>query len=189
MDLSKLPRLSGKESQAEESTVAPAPASEAAPAVPPPQTRTIEPMAVRGPEAWISIGVGAFVLLVYPRFLQWASSRLFHTRFDEFMLDDKVVPYQSVPEFWMDLGSTLFGIILIINGITLLTARHRGVLAIALGLTVPATAYNLIYMIMTFNDYGFAPVSFLATIFGAYIAWYQWGLLRGTRGRWGYAPR
>lgn len=176
MDISKLPRMSKTETPA---------SNEAEPAEPAPQSRPMaqrvapqEPRTGHAPEAWISLAIGAFLLFMYPRFLQWASSRIFHTHFDEFMVDDKVVAYQSVPEFWMDLGPVLFGIVLLLDGAVLLAMRRRGLVAFALVLTVLATLYNLTYMILSFGQYGFAPISFLATAFGVYIAWFQWRLLR-----------
>lgn len=180
MDLSKLPRLSKTETPASNDTTPTEPVPEA-----PPTARPLPPQEPRtghGPEAWISLVIGAFLLFMYPRFLQWASSCLFHTHFDEFMLDDKIVPYQTLPEFWMDLGPVLFGIVLLLDGLVLLAMRHRGLVALAFGLTVLATLYNLGYMVLSFGKYGFAPISFLATAFGAYIAWFQWRLLKEGRG-------
>jgi hypothetical protein len=180
MDLSKLPRLSKTETPASDETQSVERAPEAPPMAPP--VAPPDPRTGHGPEAWISLVIGAFLLFMYPRFLQWASSRIFHTHFDEFMLDDKVVPYQTLPEFWMDLGPVLFGIVLLLDGLVLLAMRRRGLVAVAFVLTVLATLYNLGYMVMSFGKYGFAPISFLATAFGAYIAWFQWRLLKEGRG-------
>ncbi|HEY2587072.1 MAG TPA: hypothetical protein VGI81_15100 [Tepidisphaeraceae bacterium] len=180
MDLSKLPRLSKTETPAPNENHAVEPSPD-----PPPAARPVvshEPRTGHGPEAWISLVIVAFLLFMYPRFLQWASSRIFHTHFGEFMLDDKVVPYQTVPEFWMDLGPVLFGIVLLLDGIVLLAMRRRGLVAVVFVLTVLATLYNLGYMVLSFGRYGFAPISFLATAFGAYIAWFQWRILKEGRG-------
>ena len=180
MDISKLPRMSNTPAN-------PPPPAEAEPQppatpveyrTPPPPT----PMDSGGIGAWISFVVGAFLLFMFPRWLQWASSRLFHTHFDEFMLDDKVVPYQTLPEFWMDLGPVLFGIVLILDGFVLLVgSRRRKLLIAAFVLTLFGTAYNLIYFVGSFAKYGFAPVSFLAAAFGGYILWYQWLLIKASR--------
>ena len=177
MDISKLPRMSNTPANPEPANV---PAHEVQPQphvdyhIPP----NPMPMGTGGIEAWLSFVVGAFLLFMYPRWLQWASSRIFHTHFDEFMLNDKVVPYQQVPEFWMDLGPVLFGIVLILDGVVLLAGRLRKLLIGAFMLTLIGTAYNVVYVFASFSTYGFAPVSFLAAAFGGYIVWYQWNLIK-----------
>jgi len=168
-------------------TKQPSPQSAADANQPPPATSasqsfSAEPGAGHGPEAWLSLAIGAFLLLMYPRFLQWLSSRVFHTHFNEFQLEDgTIVPYTQVPEFWMDLGPVLFGIVLILDGIVLLATRSRRLLAIAFVLTIVATAYNAVYVVGSYARSGFAPISFLAAVFGIYIAWSQWRTLQMTR--------
>jgi len=176
MDVSKLPRLSKTDSPALQSGT---PEPEApSPVVDSHEHTIVEPLSGRGPEAWISIAIGAFLIYMYPRFLQWLSSQLFHTHFDEFELDGKIVPYTQVPEFWMDLGPVLFGVVLILDGIVLLTTRTRWLHGVAFVLTILTTIYNFLYVVLSYNKYGAAPISFLAAAFGAYIAWYQWKTLQ-----------
>jgi hypothetical protein len=184
MDLSKLPRLS-------ETNKEPPPAStpeldqplpaQRLPNVHPAaayEPRAAEPVAASG-DVWISLAVGVVLLLMQPRFLLWVSSRVFGTHFNEFLKPDgAVVPYPQVPEFWGDLGPTLFAFVLILEGITLAFSRNRAVLALAFGLTVLATGYNAIYLVMTYSTYGLALLSALAVVFGVYIARYQWTLLK-----------
>jgi hypothetical protein len=130
------------------------------------------------PDAWISIAIGIFLLFWQPRFLQWTSSRIFHTAFNEFLdPSGNVVPYQTLPQFWSDLGPTLFGIVLIVDGL-LIFARKRALVWIALILTVAASGFNLCWFIGSYSKYGFAPISALAVIFGVYIASSQWRMLR-----------
>jgi len=81
----------------------------------------------------------------------------------------------------MDLGPVLFGIVLILDGIVLLATRSRRLLAIAFVLTIVATAYNAVYVVGSYARSGFAPISFLAAVFGIYIAWSQWRTLQMTR--------
>ena len=45
-------------------------------------------------------------------------------------------------------------------------------------LTVVATAYNVIYLVMSFNRFGLALISAFAVAFGVYIAMYQWKLIQ-----------
>jgi hypothetical protein len=146
-----------------------------------------------GVEAWISIGVGLFLIFMQPRFFQWASSRMFGTSFAEFGTNETVedpatgvltevfraVPYTTVPEFWMDLGPALFAVVLILDGIVLAFVRKRAVVALAFGLTVLATVYNLGYVVVSMSkSQGFAPLSFLAVLFGGFMCYYQWQMLQ-----------
>jgi len=130
-------------------------------------------------ETWISLGVGLFLLLFYPRFLQWASSRVFHTHFVEFTDNDTgaVVPYQTLPEFWSDLGPTLFGVVLILDGLLILTRKPALVMA-AFVLTLISTAFNIVWVVVSYSKYGLAPISFLAVIFGGFILSTQWNSFR-----------
>ena len=132
MDVSKLPKLS--DTQKEQQAQAAAARDDALSATPSDGPTTQHRAAYEadaspssdGAEVWISIAVGAILLLMYPRFLKWVSSRLFGTHFDQFLLPDgTVVPYPQVPEFWGDLGPTLFGVVLIVEGIALMLARKR----------------------------------------------------------------
>ncbi len=165
MDLSKLPKLSD--------TPKP-PAPNPPESKPPPP----EPTSV-GAEAWFSIAIGLFLLYMYPRFLQWVFHRLFGTAFNPFKNSSgEIVPYSQVPEFWMDLGPVLFGIVLILEGLVMAFVRRPALVAITLALTAIATLYNLIYVIVSFGTYGVAPISFLAAVFGIYICTYQWKYLR-----------
>jgi hypothetical protein len=144
-----------------------------------------EPLGAGG-DIWISIAVGVILLLMQPRFLLWVSSRIFHTHFNEFIKQDgsgTIVPYPQVPEFWGDLGPTLFALVLILEGIALAFSRNRAVLSLAFGLTVLATAYNAIYVVISYSTYGLALLSALAVVFGVYIARYQWTMLKAFAAR------
>ncbi|HEY8665927.1 MAG TPA: zinc ribbon domain-containing protein [Tepidisphaeraceae bacterium] len=149
------------------------------------QTAAASPAAnaAYGIEAWLGLIVGIFLLFMNPRFLQWVSSRLFHTHFNEFTLDDVVVAYQNVPAFWEDLGPTLFGLLLVIEGLVLGLLRKRPLVILCFVLTILVAGYNLIYVVTTFQSRGFAPISFLAAAFGIMIAIYQWNLLQSMARR------
>jgi hypothetical protein len=141
--------------------------------------RDQSPVGYDGLGAFLSIGCGLFLLLLMPRMLQWVSSRLFGTHFNEFMLNNQVVPYPQVPEFWADLGPTLFGVVLVFSGAILWLVRRRAVLAGVMMLTALVTLYNLGYVIASFGRYGLAPVSALVFLAGALMMAHQWGMLRG----------
>ena len=177
MDISKLPRMS---ETAKHAPSPPPPVDQASAQATRPEPAPVayeEPDA--GPAIWISIAIGIILLLMYPRFLQWVSSELFGTHFNPFVKPDgTVVPYTQVPEFWADLGPTLFGVVLILEGMALALVRRRAVLWLAFTLTVLATAYNFGYLVASYAKYGLAIISAMAVVFGVYIAMYQWKLLR-----------
>jgi hypothetical protein len=191
MDVSKLPKLSDtqKQQQAEAAAASSeAPLESGAPssvitAETAPRSdgsrHDVDALASSTADVWISLAIGALLLLMYPRFLQWLSWRLFGTNFNQFLdQNGAIVPYTQVPEFWGDLGPTLFGVVLIVEGLALALMRKRGVMMLAFGLTIIATAYNAIYLIMSFNKYGLAIISAMAVAFGVYIAMYQWKLIK-----------
>ncbi len=181
MDLSKLPKLSktNEAQQQDAQTRPPPPIDPPEPLPDVPYARQSQSAPAGGwSETWLSIGIGIFLLLFQPRFLEWLSSRLFHTFFNEFTdANNNIVPYQTLPEFWSDLGPTLFGFVFIIDGLLIFT-RRRELYWAAFALTIIATAYNLLWCIGSYSKYGFAPISFLAVIFGGFIASAQWRLIK-----------
>jgi hypothetical protein len=184
MDISKLPRMSETGKHAPQPSAQPPPGDQ-----PQREPERAEPGVAYertgpGPEIWFSIAIGVILLLMYPRFLQWVSSKLFGTHFNPFLLPDgSVIPYTRVPEFWGDLGPTLFGVVLIVEGIALACSRTRAVMWAAFALTVCATAYNFGYLVVSYSRYGLAIISALAVVFGVYIAMYQWKLLQRSAWR------
>jgi hypothetical protein len=129
-------------------------------------------------EAFISIAVGLFLLLMGPRMAQWVSSRIFGTHFNEFYRGDVLVPYPQTEAFWMDLGPTLFAALLILCGICLFLTRARAVVWVMLALTAGVTLYNLGYLVTSFGSKGFAPLSMLAGIAGVLMLVHQRTMLR-----------
>jgi hypothetical protein len=186
VDLSKLPRLSNSQQPPiptpnPDETIAQTVPSANPQRVPmdyaPPQSA-----AFRG-EAWIAFAIGIILLLMFPRFLQWGSSRIFHTHFNEYVMADGVtiVPYPQMHDIWPDVGCTLFGLTLVLEGLALGLPKNRLILWIAFVFTILATAYNLIYLITSFNQYGLALVSALAVVFGVYITGSHWRYLQAKQ--------
>jgi hypothetical protein len=135
-----------------------------------------------GAEVWLSVAIGALLLLMQPRLLQFLSHKLFGTFFSPFLDENNnEVPYTAQMAFWSDLGITLFAFVLILEGLAIAFARRRGVVALAFGLTVATTAYNLAYLVYTFSS-GVAILSAFAVAFGVYIAIFEWRLLQQLRG-------
>jgi hypothetical protein len=186
MDLSKLPKFSNS-SPTPSSDPTPPASADAIPADP--VNHASNPYSPAPPastgnfaEAWISIGVGIFLFLWQPRFLQWLSSRLFHTSFNEFIdPNGNLVAYQSLPEFWSDLGPTLFALVLVLDGL-LLFSRSRALIRVGFVLTVTTTFFNLVWFAVSYSKYGPAYISFLAFIFGAFMASSQWNMLKRKAG-------
>jgi hypothetical protein len=194
MDLSKLPKLSQRPPDAPpmvSSGVEPKPVE----AMPMPSMPGAGPVSGAMPhppanpyalgrigfvETWMSVGIGVLILLIMPRFVQWISSKLFHTNFVPFTLpDDTVVPYTSVPAFYSDLGPTLLGVALILDGLLFLTRRKPAVM-FALMLTLLSTLYNLGYVVYSYcGPDGLLPVwSFMAVLFGGMMLTSQWLALK-----------
>ena len=180
MDMSKLPRLSQSPAPPL-NDVSEAPPGDADPGVAPgpPAGYALEPAGYGG-DAWLSIAIGALLLLVFHRLIQYLAHVIFGTYFAPYeMPDGTQVSYLSTLDFWSDLGITAFALVLIVEGLALAVSRRRAVVAAALGLTVLATLYNLGYLVATLN-HGVALMSALAVIFGLYIASQQWNLLKRT---------
>lgn len=178
MDLSKLPKRTND--------VQP-PAQHAGGFSPGPGPAPAEPDASVKMDIWISAAVGTLSLLLYPRWLKWASSRVFGTPFDPFVKPDgTIVPYTQVPEFWADLGPTLFGVALLLDALVLLLAR-RNLLAVGMGMTLTAlaTVYNAVYIVASFGKYGLALASALAVIVGGMMLMAQWPLFKSLLRRGG----
>jgi hypothetical protein len=186
MDMSKLPRLSKTET--------PAPSNEPSSELPP---VAADPLSYgrggsyarvptgRGPEAWISIGVGLILLFAYPHFTQWWIHTVFHTKTLPSFLpitlggDGPEIPYPKSDFFFNDLSIASFAYALIVEGIALVLAGRDkpGIVLFALLVTVVAVALNAWYLISSFGD-GFALVSAIAILFGGYMIWFQWTLAK-----------
>jgi hypothetical protein len=179
MDMSKLPRLSQSPAPPPPD-VSQAPPGDADPGVAPgpPAGYALEPAGYGG-DAWLSIAIGALLLLVFHRLIQYLAHVLFGTYFAPYEMDGTEVSYLSTLDFWSDLGISAFALVLIVEGLALAVSRRRAVVAGALALTVLATLYNLGYLVATLS-HGVALMSALAVIFGLYIASQQWNLLKRT---------
>jgi len=123
-----------------------------------------------GLEGYLSASIGALILLMYPRFLQWTSHALFGTPFNQFANPDgTVVPYPQVVVFFSDLGVTMFGAALAVEGLILLSARRCAwALYLAAGFMAVATVYNAWYVVTSYSTSGLATASALAVVLGIY---------------------
>lgn len=177
MDLSKLPRLSETDKHA------PPPVQEPQ-AERPVVSYRAEASAPAGPEAWISIAVGAIVQLMSTRFWSFVLSKLAGRAFTWTFNDEKGAPitYTQSVFFIGDLALVLFGLVLIVEGFVFLFSRNRALLMSAFVLTCIATVFNLVYLVqMMASGYGLQIMAAIAVAFGGYIAMQQWTKLGELR--------
>lgn len=199
MDMSKLPRLSqrpnapGSDAPETQTPAAHEP-TQASPQPAPPPAQSIDPAPVieyQVPtlaEAWISLAIGAILLLANPHLLQWLISLVssYHPSF--LPITDTstgtVVPYPSSIFFFNDLCMFSFAVALLLDGVLLLS-RVRALVILGLVVMVIATAMNAIYLVQSsLNGAGLALMSAITIAIGVYIAISQWrflAMLRGTR--------
>jgi hypothetical protein len=128
-----------------------------------------------GAEAWISVAVGALLLFMNPMFIKFLVA---HKPYRPFQ--DPDVNYTDSINFWSDLAITAFAVVLIVEGLVLVFARRRWLLMIAFALTLAATVGNLLYLVLTYREYGLAIMSAVAVVFGVYIAMHQWSQLKAS---------
>ena len=136
-----------------------------------------------GADAWMSIAMGVILLLMNPTMIKYVSSKLFGTEFAPFSLSDGTqVPYPKVyPQFFSDLCTTLFALVLIIESVAMVVVGKAWVLWVAFVTTVVVVLLNLTYIIMTMGQFGLPIISVIAVAFGVYIAIQQWAMLRALR--------
>jgi hypothetical protein len=174
MDLSKLPKLSKTgESQ-------PPPAS---PDIPAPINRTpaqSPPMGLA--EAWISIGLGILLLIIFPNTIKFISSPdAFQQNNPITGADGNAIPYIKSIIFWTDLGITVFAAALIVEGIVLAIARKAGPVIFAFAVTVAAALFNVIVIIRAEPINGFPIVCGLGVLLLGYMALTQWRIIAALR--------
>jgi hypothetical protein len=123
-----------------------------------------------GGEGYFSLAIGALLLLMYPRFLQWLSHVTLGTGFVPFKIGDREIPYPQVPAFFSDLGITLFALALLVEGLFLVVARRCAwAMYLAAGVMLVAVVLNLYVVASQFSG-GLPVISALAVIFGLYSA-------------------
>ena len=135
-----------------------------------------DPLQARGPEAWISTGIGIVLLLMNPTFIKFMFAQKPYRPFA-----DPTVDYTSSINFWSDLTITAFAFVLILEGIVLALTRNAVLVLIACAFTAAATTGNLLYLVMSYSTYGLALWQALAVIFGVYITIYEWRLYVALR--------
>jgi len=130
-------------------------------------------------EAWFSIAIGLIVLFVFPYTIQYLLSPAAFEKNHSFT-DAQLNPihYTHTEVFWADLGMTVFGVALLIEGLALLLPLRRASIAAVLVLTSAAGIFNLYVVIRTYNILGFQLFCALAVAISGYMALTQWRLMR-----------
>lgn len=188
MDLSKLPKMS-ETARAERERQQAAGATPPATGTPPidDHARSSATDPIVGAEVWISVALGLLFVWVgwtFPRYLATvARGETFHTNVNWTAGPNagQEVSYWDLQGYtaWTDAGVFLFGLALLADGWMLLVAargiqRRVWLVWLALGITVLATAFNLVTALLVFSTGTLPLMSLLAVAFGAYMAVYQW---------------
>jgi hypothetical protein len=174
MDLSKLPKMSQTPRPADGQ---PEPAKDSdSPS--PPVVESASAHGSEGPEAWISIAIGAILLFWHSHFFGYLAdpSNPIH----EILTPTGRLPYLRSVFFPIELGGVLFGLALVVKGLVLVLVRGKAAILVAIVPMIIATMANLWAVLSAFPVAGFqiAPAVFAAV--GVYIVLYQWRSLRGT---------
>lgn len=136
-------------------------------------------------EAWISIAIGTILLFASPYIWQWLLSKVSGYKAPFLPITDTgtgaEIPYSQSVFFFGHLCLFSFALVLVIDGLILFT-RRVGLMMLALGFTVIASAMNFIHVAReTMNGQGLPLMSAMAFAFGVYIAMFQWKLLQSLR--------
>ena len=169
MDMSKLPRLSNSDKPAD-NAADPQPSASNDPDYYAPTINTTA-------EAWISIAIGAIVLLMQRTFIAYLLGRETPTVSDPVR---GTITYAESYFFIHDLGLFAFGVALVLDGILLFFNRPWAVI-VGLAVTIIAALLNLYTVIRLYSPQGFQLFAAIAFILAVYTAIYQWKLLRITR--------
>jgi len=194
MDLSKLPKLS-RTSEGQPPPLQPGspdnaaqvPDAELAPTGPPPAARPpadyfAGAASIGLAEAWISIALGIFVLFIFPSTIRYIHSpAAFEQNYPVTDEQGNTIPYTKSVIFWTDLGVTVFGVALILEGLALAGARKIGPLLVAFVVTVLAAIFNVIVIAHAYPINGFQPFCGIGVVVLGYMALTQWRLISALR--------
>lgn len=199
MDLSKLPKLSGKKTDEPQTSV---PAEQQPQELPPPQHPVpphvpyamAEPPGVGAAEVWLSVFVGLVLMFMGQEFARWAITTLAGGTYDtgvEWLTPEKrgqLVPYWEIQGHaaLMDSAVFLFGFAMLAEGVLLglsrlMPLRWRLLVLLALVIAVIVTAYNAAVLLIMLAD-GYTPLApLLAVGFGGWMIFTQAAILRARR--------
>jgi hypothetical protein len=140
-------------------------------------------------EAWISIGLGLLLLLIFPATISYLRSpAAFQQNNPVTDAQGNPLPYIKSVFFWRDLGVTVFALALILEGIALAGARKVTPIMIAFAVTVVAAIFNVGVIIYAEPIIGFPIFSGVGVVILGYMALTQWRLINMLR-RWNTLTR
>ena len=92
-----------------------------------------------------------------------------------------LISYQDSVFFYLGMGMTVFGVVLILDALALLRPRFSLLIWTTFILTTASVALNIFAIIQAYDAAGFQLPNALAVAFGGYIALYDWRLLQSIR--------
>jgi hypothetical protein len=152
-------------------------------------------------EAFFSIAVGLFLMMIAPNGIKYLSASMSGKPFTPYLHPSEPGVYVDFLRFqdmttqvitdykyrdlfdayWSDMSITAFALALILEGIVLAIVRKRWAILMTALIIAGATIFNLWYLVASFTrvspitrqTYGFPPMSALAVIFGVVMTGYQ----------------
>jgi hypothetical protein len=162
-------------------------------------------------EAFLSIGIGLFLLLLVPTGFKYWSSKVTGSTFAPYLHPSEPGVYVDYERFqnmqtgaitdykygdrfdryWYDTAITAFALALILEGIIFALVRNRWAILAATVFIGGVTILNLWYVVASYTrtspitgqSYGLAPYHLLAVIFGVMMTAYQYRLFVELRRR------
>jgi hypothetical protein len=162
-------------------------------------------------EAFISIAVGLFLIMIAPTGIKYLSATLSGKPFTPYLDPVEANKYvdflrfqnnatgaitdfhyrDMFDKYWSDMSVTAFALALILEGVVLALVRNRWLVLISALIIAGVTAFNLWYVIasmtrvspITLQTYGFPPLSAIAVIFGVVMTGYQFMMFRELNAR------
>lgn len=138
--------------------------------------------AIIGAEAWMSIAIGAILLFVFRRAIDYllnpAAVDASWTFTDP---AGNPLTYRQTGFYWADLAAAAFAAAMVVEGIVTLLFRRAGVMLVAFIATVVALLLNVFGMIRVAQVHGgnnIQIINLFAIAFGGYIAFYQFATYR-----------
>lgn len=176
MDLSKLPRFSKTDRPAS------GPADEAGELEEPGSRSGVgesERKEGMGAEVWISVVVGAVLIVFFPRIWQYY---LMPGSFTWTFTDPQGLPlaYPKTAFYLVDLGVALFALTLFLEAVAMMCPRSVAIRGSVLTITILVVLMNIGIVIGVMNAIGLQLMPVLAAGFGVYNAVYQWPRLKRT---------
>lgn len=141
------------------------------------QTDAPPPSPSRLAEAWVSVGVGALLLLFFPRILEYfLTPASFTWTFND--RDGAPLAYTSSMFFVLDCGVLALAVSFLADGVLLLVARHRAALMAGVAISAATALINIVVVLWIRSELGLQLLPALGALFAGYMALQQMTALR-----------